>query len=83
MTDDKRGTGFWAAVALCGIVAIPILYLLSFPAFVYMSMKHAIPDAVLDGIAWPLAYWHDTFGFRPRWFWIVYGEYTGLWGFPI
>ena len=77
MTD--RSTGFWAAVVVCGIVALPVLYLFLLGPALYLFEIDAITNESWNNLSYPLAYCGDRFGEFPAWFWNIHGAYLSWW----
>ena len=79
MIDHPKGTGFWAAVILGGIVATPAAYLLLLGPLAYLYLTEMISEVAWKCAAWPLLLWGYYVGGHPESFWNLHQEYIGFW----
>ncbi len=77
MSEQKSPFGFWAVVAVGGILATPLLYLALLGPLLYLC---CMSGTLGEGTAWdiatrPLHLWTDRFGRLPE----FYRDYLAQW----
>lgn len=80
MSERKKPSiGFLATVVVVTVMAVPVLYLLILGPVAFLTFSDRIEFETYRVISHPVTLWGYHFGFRPEWFWLIWGQYMDFW----
>jgi hypothetical protein len=79
MTDEQRGTGFWAAVVAVCILATPVVYLLALGPLYFCVANGTLSLETWMTLIYPIQLWSKVVDNKPEWFWSAYESDYLMW----